>query len=68
VATRPVRRIFISSTAFDLREHRDRVRDAVLRLENLPVAMETFSARSGQPAGAGLRGSGSRGPWNSTNA
>jgi tetratricopeptide (TPR) repeat protein len=50
VETRPVLRIFISSTAVDLRDYRDKVRDAVLRLENLPIAMETFSAQSGQPA------------------
>jgi hypothetical protein len=50
VATRPVLRVFISSTAVDLREYRDKVRDAVLRLEDLPIAMETFSAQSGQPA------------------
>jgi tetratricopeptide (TPR) repeat protein len=49
-ARRPVRRIFISSTAVDLLDYRDKVRDAVLRLENLPIAMETFSAQSGQPA------------------
>jgi tetratricopeptide (TPR) repeat protein len=34
----------------DLLEYRAKVRDAVLRLENLPIAMETFSAQSGQPA------------------
>lgn len=50
MATRPVLRIFLSSTAVDLRCYRDKVRDAILRLENLPIAMETFSARSGQPA------------------
>jgi len=50
VATRPALSIFISSTAIDLREYRDKVRDAVLRLENLPIAMETFSAQSGEPA------------------
>jgi len=50
VETRPVLRIFISSTAVDLRDYRDKVRDAVLRLEDLPIAMETFSAQSGQPA------------------
>ncbi len=49
-ATRPVLRIFISSTAVDLRDYREKVRDAVLRLEELPIAMETFSAQSGQPA------------------
>ena len=49
-ATRPVLRIFISSTAIDLTGYRDKVRDVVLRLENLPIAMETFSALSGRPA------------------
>jgi len=47
-------RIFISSTAVDLREYRDKVRDAVLRLEDLPIAMETFSAQSGVPAKAAV--------------
>jgi tetratricopeptide (TPR) repeat protein len=55
VATRPVLRIFISSTAVDLLDYRDKVRDAVLRLEGLPIAMETFSAQSGQPAGECMR-------------
>ncbi len=55
VATRPVLRIFISSTAVDLRDYRDKVRDAVLRLESLPIAMETFSAQSGQPASECMR-------------
>jgi tetratricopeptide (TPR) repeat protein len=50
VATRPVLRIFISSTAVDLLDYRAKVRDAVLGLENLPIQMETFSAQSGQPA------------------
>lgn len=48
--TRPILRIFISSTAIDLLDYRNKVRDAVLRLENLPIAMETFSARDGIPA------------------
>jgi hypothetical protein len=47
VATRPVLRIFISSTATDLTGYRGKVRDAVLRLEQLPIAMETFSALGG---------------------
>ena len=51
VATRPVLRSFISSTAVDLRDCRDKVRDAVLRLESLLIAMETFSALPGQPVG-----------------
>lgn len=55
VATRPVLRIFISSTAVDLRDYREKVRDAVLRLENLPIAMETFSAQSGQPTSECMR-------------
>jgi len=54
VATRPVLRIFISSTAIDLRDYRDKVRDAILRLEDLPIAMETFSA-SGRPASECMR-------------
>jgi len=55
MATCPVLRIFISSTAVDLREYRDKVRDAVLRLEDLPIAMETFSAQSGVPASECMR-------------
>jgi tetratricopeptide (TPR) repeat protein len=43
-------RIFISSTAVDLSGYREKVRDTILGLKNLPVAMETFSALSGQPA------------------
>jgi tetratricopeptide (TPR) repeat protein len=55
VATRPVLRIFISSTAVDLIDYREKVRDAVLRLEGLPIAMETFSAQSGDPASECMR-------------
>jgi hypothetical protein len=55
MATRPVLRVFISSTAVDLLEYRAKVRDAVLRLENLPIMMETFSAMAGQPAGECMR-------------
>src|ERR1035438_7800558 len=55
VATRPVLRIFISSTAIDLTGYRDKVRDAVLRLEGLPIAMETFSAFGGTPANECMR-------------
>jgi tetratricopeptide (TPR) repeat protein len=47
---RPVLRIFISSTAIDLKSYRDKVRDAVLRMEELPIAMETFSGKGGSPA------------------
>ena len=53
--TRPVNRIYISSTAVDLRDYREKVRDTVLRLEGLPIAMETFSAQSGQPANECMR-------------
>lgn len=45
----PVLRIFLSSTAIDLQEHRRKVADAVLRLGELPVAMETFGARPAEP-------------------
>lgn len=41
------RRIFISSTAEDLADHRQAVADALLRMENLPIAMESFGARPG---------------------
>jgi hypothetical protein len=51
----PVLRIFISSTAIDLTGYRDKVRDAVLPLENLPIAMQTFSALSGAPAAECMR-------------
>jgi tetratricopeptide (TPR) repeat protein len=52
---RPVHRIFISSTAVDLLGYREKVRDAILRLEHLPVAIETFSAQAGQPVAECLR-------------
>jgi hypothetical protein len=55
VVKHPVLRVFISSTAVDLRECRDKVRDAVLRLESLPIAMETFSAQPDQPANECVR-------------
>jgi hypothetical protein len=48
--TRPVLKIFISSTATDLTSYREKVRDAVLALEERPIAMETFSALPGTPA------------------
>ena len=53
--TRPILRIFISSTAVDLTSYREHVRDAVLRLKNLPIQMETFSAMSGQPVAECMR-------------
>lgn len=53
--TRQVLRIFISSTATDLTGYRDEVRDAVLGLRNLPIAMETFSALGGAPASESMR-------------
>jgi hypothetical protein len=42
-------RVFLSSTAIDMREHRQKVSDAVLRLGDLPVAMETFGALPNEP-------------------
>ncbi len=45
----PVYRIFLSSTAIDLQEHRQKVSDAILRLGDLPVAMETFNAQPNEP-------------------
>jgi tetratricopeptide (TPR) repeat protein len=43
--SKPIFRVFISSTAIDLQEHRKKVEEALLRLEQLPVAMETFGAK-----------------------
>lgn len=43
-------RIFLSSTAEDLSAHRAKVSEAVLRLEHLPISMETFPAGAGTPA------------------
>src|SRR6185369_14379597 len=47
--TRLTYRVFLSSTGIDLEEHRKHVSDAVLRLKQAPVAMETFGARPGDP-------------------
>jgi hypothetical protein len=55
MATRPVLKIFISSTSIDLTDYRDNVRDAVAGLKNLPVMMETFSAKAGQPTQERMR-------------
>jgi hypothetical protein len=40
--------VFISSTVEDLKEYREAVRDAILRMGAVPTLLETFSA-SGQP-------------------
>jgi tetratricopeptide (TPR) repeat protein len=45
----PTWRVFLSSTAVDLTAHRDAVEDAILRLKNLPVRMETFGAVPNMP-------------------
>lgn len=50
-AVHRARRIFVSSTSLDLAAHRERVRDALLRLDVLPVGMEYFGA---QGAGDGM--------------
>lgn len=39
-------KIFISSTYIDLREHRQKVIDAILKMQHLPVGMEMFNASS----------------------
>jgi hypothetical protein len=49
-SARQALRIFISSTAIDLKGFREHVRDALLGLNNQPIAMETFSALGGEPA------------------
>jgi tetratricopeptide (TPR) repeat protein len=47
--TTSVYRIFLSSTAIDMVEHRKKVIDAILRMGDLPVAMETFGALPNEP-------------------
>lgn len=42
-------RIFLSSTAIDMEEHRKKASDALQRLDNLPVRMEVFGARPNTP-------------------
>jgi hypothetical protein len=42
-------RIFLSSTAIDMQEHRQKVSDAILRLGDLPVGMGTFGAMPNDP-------------------
>ena len=39
-------KIFISSTYLDLKAHRQKVIDAVLKMQHLPVGMEMFNASS----------------------
>ncbi len=46
---RPPARIFLSSTAEDLTEHRARVARTIERLRQQPIRMETFGARPGAP-------------------
>jgi hypothetical protein len=45
-----VLRIFLSSTAVDLKSHRDKTEEAILRLEHLPIGMRAFTALPGTPA------------------
>jgi len=47
----PVYRVFVSSTAEDLKEtgHRDAARDAVLGAEMYPVMQEYWAARDNPP-------------------
>lgn len=47
--TTPLYRVFLSSTAIDLKAHRQKVKDAILMMGDLPVAMETFGARPSEP-------------------
>jgi tetratricopeptide (TPR) repeat protein len=47
--TTSVYRIFLSSTAIDLKDHRQKASDAIMRLGDLPVAMETFGALPNEP-------------------
>ncbi len=45
----PIYRIFLSSTAIDMEKHRKAVSDAVMRMGNLPMMMETFGAQPSEP-------------------
>lgn len=45
----PSYRIFLSSTAIDMEEHRKKVSDAIMRMGDLPVQMETFGALPSEP-------------------
>ncbi len=47
--TTSVYRIFLSSTAIDMEEHRKKVSDAILRMGDLPVQMESFGASPNEP-------------------
>src|ERR1043166_1492561 len=47
---REVLRVFLSSTALDMTACREKVRDTVLQLKQLPVGMETFTALPTTPA------------------
>jgi hypothetical protein len=42
-------RVFLSSTAIDLGDHRKAISDTVLRLEHLPIGMERFGAIARSP-------------------
>jgi len=42
-------RIFLSSTAIDMPEHRKKVSEAIQRLDNMPVGMEYFGANPSEP-------------------
>ncbi len=48
--TRKVLRVFLSSTAMDMTSCREKVRDTVLQLQQLPIGMETFTALPTTPA------------------
>jgi hypothetical protein len=43
-------RVFLSSTALDMTACREKVRDTILQLQQLPVGMETFTALPSTPA------------------
>ena len=45
----PALRVFLSSTAVDLTEHRLKADDTLLRLQRQSVVMERFGARPGAP-------------------
>jgi tetratricopeptide (TPR) repeat protein len=50
--TTPLYRVFLSSTAIDLKDHREKVKNAILKMGDLPVAMEFFGAQPSEPVEA----------------
>lgn len=50
-----MKRVFVSSTSKDLKEHREAVRDAIIKMKMFPVMMEDFSAEPTPPVDLCMR-------------